>query len=239
MVSINEGIGLGLALLMGLVTSAHCLGMCGGFVVAYTTAGERRRRNTLGLHAWYAVGKLVSYGVIGAAFGLLGQSIAISDEIRVGTAIAAGVLLIAYGLASLGVLPFRHLMGARVPTRVLRYFTNLRGRYRHPLLFGLSSGLLLMCGPLQAMYVAAAGTGSVARGAVLLLAFALGTLPLLTGFGLAAGLLSFRFTRRALQVSAVVVIILGAMMINRGVAISHGEATCCNRPQPPAPVVPE
>jgi len=236
MMTISESVGFGLAFIMGILTSFHCVGMCGGFIVAYTTADAKPRRNTLGLHAWYAAGKLLSYGGIGAAFGLLGGSIAISPGVRVATTVVAGLVLIAYGLTSLGVLPFQRYMGARAPGRVLRFFANLRTRYRHPLVFGLFSGLMLMCGPLQAMYVAAAGTGSVVQGAAILLAFAAGTLPLLLGFGVATGFLSYRYTLRALQISAVVVILLGVLMINRGIAMSHGKGTCCHRPESPAEV---
>ena len=82
MVTISEGIGFGLALAMGFLTSFHCVGMCGGFVVSYTTAHAKPKRHSLGLHVWYALGKLASYGAIGAAFGLLGQSIAISPGVR-------------------------------------------------------------------------------------------------------------------------------------------------------------
>lgn len=239
MPTITEGIGLGLAFVVGLLTSFHCVGMCGGFIVAYTTADDGPRRNPLRLHAWYALGKFISYGAIGAGFGFLGHSISVSHGIRVGVTMAAGLVLVLYGLTSLGLLPLQRWMGARTPTRVLRFFTGLRSRYQHPMIFGLFSGVMVMCGPLQAIYVAAAGTGSALQGAVLLLAFAAGTLPLLMGFGMATGFLSMRFTRRALQVASVAVIVLGALMINRGVAMSQGKATCCQKHEPPALVVPK
>lgn len=239
MVTISEGIGFGLALAMGFLTSFHCVGMCGGFVVSYTTAHAKPKRHSFGLHTWYAAGKLVSYGAMGAAFGLLGQSIAISHGVRVAITVAAGLLLVTYGLTSLNVLPFHRYMGAHAPVRVLNFFSNLKSRYRHPLLLGLLSGLMLMCGPLQAMYVAAAGTGSVVQGAVLLLAFAAGTLPLLVGVGVATGFLSYRFTLRAVRVAAVIVILMGALMINRGVAMSRSGATHCHGPESSAPVAPE
>jgi sulfite exporter TauE/SafE len=89
------------------------------------------------------------------------------------------------------------------------------------------------------MYVAAAGTGSVVQGAILLLAFAAGTLPLLVGVGIATGFFSYRFTMRAVRVSAIIVILLGALMINRGVAMSRSWATHCHGPESSAPVEPE
>jgi len=227
--AISEGISFGLAFVAGFLTSAHCVGMCGGFIMAYTTAGTETQRKNPGRHAWYAIGKLISYGSIGAAFGFVGKSIAISTGVHVATAITAGILLIIYGLVSLKILPLQRVVAARTPRRVAKVLSDLKSRYSHPLVFGLLSGFMVICGPLQAMYVAAAGTGSVSQGAVLLLLFGAGTLPALVGFGMATGFLSYRFTVRALRVSGVVIILLGALMINRGVAVSSGKASCCRQ----------
>lgn len=229
---ISESIGFGLAFVLGVLTSVHCVAMCGGFVMHYSTARAATQRRSWKLHAWYASGKLLSYGIIGAAFGLLGKSVAIAPGVRVATAIAAGVLLVVYGLISVGILPLQHLPAVRLPAGLLTRLSALKHRYNHPLLFGLFSGLMLVCGPLQAMYVAAAGTGSVIQGAVLLVLFGAGTLPMLAGVGVAAGFFSYRFSTRVLRVSGLVVILLGALMINRGVAMSRGDAGCHDPLQP-------
>ena len=79
---------------------------------------------------------------------------------------------------------------------------------------------MIACGPLQAIYVMAAGTGSAIEGAKSLFVFGAGTLPVMLGFGLVTGYVSGRATRKILFASGIVVMILGAIMINRGLSLS-------------------
>jgi len=83
-------------------------------------------------------------------------------------------------------------------------------------LVGFFSGLILGCGPLQVMYVMAAGNGDVLEGAKFLTLFGLGTLPALIGFGFIARLLSNAMTRRFIYASGIILIILGSMMLHKG-----------------------
>jgi len=89
-----------------------------------------------------------------------------------------------------------------------------------PLVIGLLNGLMIACGPLQAIYIMAAGTGSMVEGAKLLFVFALGTLPVMLGFGYLASVIGKKATHKILKVSGVVVIILGLVMVNRGLALT-------------------
>ena len=70
------------------------------------------------------------------------------------------------------------------------------------------------------MYIYAAGSGSMIDGALSLAAFGLGTLPVLIGFGFVTSVISSKSTKKILKVSAVVIIILGAVMMNRGIALT-------------------
>ena len=107
------------------------------------------------------------------------------------------------------------------PLAVTRYVAEKRRSSRRPFLIGLLSGLLLGCGPLQAMYVMAAGLGDPLAGAACLALFGLGTLPALLGFGLLARLMSGAMTHRFVQTAGVVMVVMGAMMLNNGLARAH------------------
>ena len=100
-----------------------------------------------------------------------------------------------------------------------------KGYYLSPLVTGLLNGLFIACGPLQAMYLYAAGTGSMFAGAISLAAFGLGTLPVMLGFGTLISKISHKTTGKILKVSAIIVLILGLIMINRGLAISGSSFT--------------
>jgi sulfite exporter TauE/SafE len=85
---------------------------------------------------------------------------------------------------------------------------------------GLLIGLMIACGPLQAIYIMAAGTGSMIEGAKLLFVFALGTLPVMLSFGYVTSFIGAKATREILKFSGAVVIILGIFMINNGLALT-------------------
>jgi len=207
---------------IGFLTGFHCIGMCGSFVVAYTDTAKSKARQLLA-HLSYGFGKTLSYTVLGAGFGLLGASIAITPQIRGGVALAASLFLLIYGLKMLNVFAFLRRFSLRMPKTVNQTVANeLRKPARSALRTGLLSGLLLGCGPLQAMYVMAAGSGDPIQGGMILLLFGLGTLLPLLGFGLFASLLSHAAMRQLVKVSGILVIAMGLMMAQRGMMLLKG-----------------
>jgi len=108
----------------------------------------------------------------------------------------------------------------KTPGCVMRFVGKEYRKHSNPFVIGLLNGLMIICGPLQAMYVMAAGTGSWTGGAAILFFFGIGTLPLLLGFGFLTSLLSANLTPKLLKASGVIVMILGAIMLNRGLAVT-------------------
>jgi sulfite exporter TauE/SafE len=196
--------------------------MCGGFMVSYTTKNameqdnEGKKRMNIKPHLSYSTGKLISYTIVGAFFGLIGSFFAFTGSLRGIMAIAAGILMIIMGLNMLNILPFLR----KVNFSGLGFLgKRLKGKNKGPFTLGLFTGLM-PCGPLIAMELYAAGTGSILLGAAALLVFGLGTLPIMNGFGTALSMLSTNFTKRILKVSAMIVVILGVIMISRGATLS-------------------
>jgi sulfite exporter TauE/SafE/copper chaperone CopZ len=217
---ISQRMSLGLIFVLGLLTGFHCVGMCGGFVLSYTANDARMGRRSYLSHLLYATGKTLSYAVIGAAFGLLGAFVAFTPLLRGAAGIIAGLFLILFGLNMLGLFaPLRRFrFGLPAPLQAFVYKESHR---RHqPFVIGLLNGLMIACGPLQAMYVMAAGTGSALEGAKMLFVYGLGTLPVLMSFGVLTTFISGALTYRLLRVSGVIVVVLGAVMINRGLILT-------------------
>ncbi|MCQ8128341.1 urease accessory protein UreH domain-containing protein [Methylomonas rivi] len=200
---------------IGFLTGFHCIGMCGGFVVGYTDASRSKLGQVIA-HLNYGFGKTLSYTVLGAGFGLLGATIAITPQIRGIAALAASAFLLLYGLKMLNVFGFLRRFTLRLPGALNRRINAGIRKQRNALTTGLWSGLLLGCGPLQAMYIMAAGSGDPWQGGMILLMFGLGTLPPLWGFGLFATLLSANAMRQLARVSGILVLVMGAMMAQRG-----------------------
>ncbi len=221
--TLSRDMSYGLLFIVGLFTGFHCVGMCGALVLSYTTNLASTGRPSYSIHLWYGAGKTLSYTTLGAAFGWLGSLIAFTPLLRGAIGIAAGVFLVLFGLSMLNILPGLKDFRFRAPPFLLRFIGTQSRKYGHPFVIGLLNGLMLLCGPLQAMYVMAAGSGSALRGAVMLFFFGLGTLPMMMGFGVFAGLLSRQLTPKLIRASAVIVVALGAVMLNRGLKMTGSE----------------
>ncbi len=226
-----------LAFATGLISSfGHCLGMCGGIVAIYsarqpvlaTTSGTRpgilARIGTLSpLH----VGRIMTYTFLGALVGLAGSFL---EQVggMVGWqgffSVAVGVVMIAIALSLMGILPpievaLAALTGGATPLK------RMRGRFGQRN-FGATVGLgilwgFLPCGLVFAMLVVAAGTQTLWDGALTMLAFGLGTVPTLLGFGLAANMISPQLRGRLQFFAALFILLFAFQTILRGLAASN------------------
>jgi len=217
---ISQNMSYGLLFIVGLLTGLHCVSMCGGFVVSYSTKGIKEGIKPHELHIAYGVGKTLSYTIIGAIFGLLGSIIAFTPLMRGIAGILAGLFLLLFGLKMLNIFPVLRKIEFRTPEFISKFTYGQKKSHSGPLIVGLLNGLMIACGPLQAIYIMAAGTGSMIEGAKLLFVFALGTLPVMLSFGYITSFIGAKATHRILKLSGAIVIILGLFMINNGLALT-------------------
>ena len=184
--------------LVGLLGGTHCVGMCGGIVGALTLGGAPRWR----IHLAYNAGRIASYALAGAVAGALGAaSLAAgkAEGVRLGLYALANVVLVLLGVYLLGVvqvlLPIErlgHHLWRRLQPLGRRFLPAQSVAQAFPL--GLLWGWL-PCGLVYSALASALTAGSATRGAAMMLAFGLGTLPNL----LLAGMLLARlneFVRR-------------------------------------------
>lgn len=212
--TIDSSVGLGMVFVAGLLTSFHCVAMCGGLVLA------QRRRGGLP----YLAGRVVSYTVLGAAVGALGSVLSFSPVTKGLLAAAASLFMVVFGLKMLGWLP--RLGWLKVP-RLVPVKTRLALAKRGPFVVGLLNGLM-PCGPLQTMQLYALGTGSAVPGGLSMFLFSLGTVPLLVAFGALSGMFSLRGQQRLAQASALLVIFFGVVMAGRALDLSGASAPVRN-----------
>lgn len=217
---ISSNMSYGLLFIVGLLTGLHCVSMCGGFVVSYSTKGIKEGKKPHELHLSYGLGKTLSYTLIGAVFGLLGSIIAFTPLMRGVAGILAGLFLLLFGLKMLNIFPVLRKIQFRTPQFISKFTYGKRKGHSDPLTIGMLNGLMIACGPLQAIYIMAAGTGSMIEGAKLLFVFALGTLPVMLSFGYITSFIGSKATHQILKFSGAIVIILGLFMINNGLALT-------------------
>ena len=210
-------------LLASLLGSVHCAAMCGPFVCFYATSGASAasRQHDRASHAAYNTGRLISYVTLGTIAGALGGMLDRAGMLAgVGriAAIIAGVLMVVWGigamLAARGVripapgvpAPWQHAMGA-VLQRVRDQPSVIRAA-----ITGLVT-TLLPCGWLYAFVVTAGGAGSPLRGALVMLVFWAGTLPMMLAVGFSARAFLGPLRARLPMVSAAMIVALGLFSI--------------------------
>lgn len=213
---INSKISAGMIFLVGLLTGLHCVGMCGSFIIGYASADAESGRSIFRSHILYGVGKTVSYALFGALFGFLGSIFRITPLISGLSIGLAGAFLILYGIKMMNIFSTLKAICFKQPEKMATYAKEKRQQSKSPFFIGFFSGFILGCGPLQVMYVMAAGNGNALQGAKFLTLFGLGTLPALIGFGMLARTLSNRMTRNFIHASGIILIVLGSMMLNKG-----------------------
>lgn len=204
----------GVLFLAGVLTSIHCVGMCGGIMLTQSISSESKNKfEALKPTLLYNAGRVISYTILGAVIGAAGSAFSLSIKSKAAVQIIAGAFMIMMGFNMAGFGIFR-----KFQLHMPKSFCKIKGKYSSPFVVGLLNGLM-PCGPLQTMQIFALGTSSPVKGALAMFAFSLGTVPLMLAFGGLSGLLSKGYTKRLLKMSGVLVIVLGLIMGNRGFAI--------------------
>lgn len=216
--NIEASLDLGMLFVIGLLTSVHCIAMCGGINLTQSTMAAKGGAGVVRSNLAYNIGRVISYTVIGGIVGGIGSVVSFSGALKGAVTVAVGIIMIVMALSMLGV--FRPLR--KIPLHLpAGFYRELSGSAagRSSLVIGLLNGLM-PCGPLQSMQIYALSTGSILRGALSMLLFSLGTVPLMLGLGVFSGGLNRKKAGIMLTVSAILVFVMGIHMTENGLALS-------------------
>ena len=207
----------GALFLVGLSTSPHCLGMCGGILLSACHGGEGRKAQ-LGAALGYNGGRMISYTALGAVFGALGTVLTYMLSMKSMLFTMLGLVVALLGLNMWGLLPALPSLPDEAGTAC-----RLPDKFRRqtPLLVGLLTGLM-PCGALYAAWLCAMSSGSAGNGALLMLAFSLGTVPLMLLFASLGALLPRGWTKYLRKLGAVLVTSMGLKMLIGGLLLLRG-----------------
>ena len=201
---------------LGLVSSLHCLQMCGPLVLSWSVSLPRGA--ALGAHLRYNAGRILTYMMLGATAGALGKGIGAVGRLAgwaSGARIVAGAAMILSGILMIGLFRSNGLITLKQPARLSRWLgRNLLGPARKFQL-GLMLGFL-PCGLIYAALLKAMDTGSPVGGALTMLAFGSGTAAALLSLGLASSFAGFRLARWSTKVAAICIMASGAVLLYRG-----------------------
>ncbi len=218
----EAGMGYGMIFVIGLVTSVHCVAMCGGINLSQCISqpdGGDGKLGALRPSFLYNMGRVASYTAVGAVVGALGSVISFSGAFRGVVQLVAGAFMVIMGLNMLDLFPWLRRLNPRMPKAFSNKIESKKTSSRSPFYIGLLNGLM-PCGPLQAMQLYALSTGSAIEGAVSMMLFSVGTVPLMFGLGALSSILSKKFTRKVMTAGAVLVVVLGLTMFSQGWSLS-------------------
>ncbi len=174
-----DSVTLPVAFLIGIVASlSTCMAVVGGLVLSMSANYGKQAAGNIP-HFSFHLGRLIGFFVLGGLIGLLGSAFVLTPTISFVLSLAIGIVMILMGINLLDIWPSSASWQLRMP----RFFSTaalqskFSGRYA-PFVIGAAT-FFLPCGCTQSMQVYSLSTGSPLAGALTMLAFALGTLPVL------------------------------------------------------------
>ena len=222
--------GYGMIFVIGLITSVHCIAMCGGINLSQCIHSNEEVNNKSKLSIFipsllYNLGRVVSYTLVGFVIGLIGyilgggQEVGLSLVVQGILKIVAGFFMVIMGINMLDLFPYLRKFTIRVPNFIAKKVGTQKVKATRPFIVGLLNGFM-PCGPLQSMWIVALATGNPFAGALSMFLFSIGTVPLMLGLGSIVSALGKKFTNKVMLVGSILVVVLGLAMISQGGSLS-------------------
>lgn len=162
--------------LIGLIASvSSCLAVVGGLILSLSAKIAEDDSNNKKPFYLFHIGRLVGFAVLGGVLGLIGKGLGINYIFQAVLMILASFIMIGLGLNLTGIFKKSKFT---LPSGIFNFFRKVEHQTFAPLILGVGT-FFLPCGFTQSMQVAALSSGSLISGALIMLFFALGTLPML------------------------------------------------------------
>lgn len=208
------------ALILGLVGSFHCIGMCGPIAFVLPVDRQNSLKKVLQVSI-YHFGRLLTYGLIGLVFGLVGKSLYIFG-IQQQLSIIIGVLMIVVVL-----IPYKTFNKYNFSKPLYAFISKIKSalgaqlRKKSPdtfLTIGFLNGFL-PCGLVYMAVFAAVATGDALMGSLYMIVFGLGTIPMMTAAVYFSRFLTGVVRQKIQKAIPVFVIIIGLLFVLRGLGL--------------------
>jgi len=208
------------ALAIGFLGSFHCIGMCGPIALALPGSG-RSGFNLVWGRVVYNMGRIVTYSLLGALFGVIGHSFALAGFQKALSVVLGVLIILSIFLKS------DWFSDIKKKLRINTFYTTLKriisNQFRKKgestlFIIGILNGLL----PCGLVYIGLAGSltiGSIAGGSIFMALFGLGTFPVMMAMSLAPGLISIPLRQRINKAIPIFAALFGIYLIYRGLFI--------------------
>jgi hypothetical protein len=201
----------------------HCMGMCGGIVIAYSSTKVEDKWNKAQqsfAHLLYSAGRISTYTLLGAMFGFLGGVATFNNLTNGLMLLLAGSFMVLAGLSLSGKIKFLTLLEHSFAsnswyTKMFRQLLQTKS-FSSFFILGMLNGLL-PCGLVYFFAITAASTASPLYGALVMFIFGVSTVPALFSLGFFVGLYkNSKFRNYMMSLAAISVIIFGLYTIRNG-----------------------
>ena len=208
------------ALLFGLISSFHCIGMCGPIAMMLPVDRSNEAKKVTQIIT-YHIGKLTAYGLLGLIFGILGRSFYLAG-MQQQLSIIVGVLMILVAL-----IPEKVFAKYNFSKPVYRIITKVKSSlgqqfknksYKSLFTIGLLNGFL-PCGMVYVALFGAIAMQSVSLSVLYMILFGIGTIPMLTIVVYVSNLMSFSFRGIMQKAIPLVAVLIGMLFIIRGLGL--------------------
>jgi sulfite exporter TauE/SafE len=208
------------AFIFGLISSFHCIGMCGPIAMMLPVDSTKEAKKVTQIIT-YHIGKLTAYGFLGLIFGLLGRSFYLAG-MQQQLSIIVGILMILVAIIPEKVFakynfskPVYKII-SKVKSNLGQQFKNKS--YKSLFTIGLLNGFL-PCGMVYVAIFGAIAMQSVSFGVLYMLLFGIGTIPMLTAVIYLSNLVSFSFRGRVQKMIPIIAVVIGMLFIIRGLGL--------------------
>lgn len=232
---------------LGLVSSLHCVSMCGPLVLSYSLPlGSSKFSRQIFAHLSYNAGRIITYSILGIVAGLFGGTVGFLGQLagyENVAAIVAGALMIVAGIIMLDLVPIKKIQKFNPLLYTQKFLRPLGNRLSSTTIGSkFSLGLMLgfmPCGLIYAALFKAMATGTMLAGAMTMIAFGLGTSASLLAIGIFSSAFSLKLSRWGNRLAAVSVLLLGLFLVSRGMmplmasaqnnSVQDSEVPACHR----------
>ena len=202
--------------IIGLIASvSSCLAIVGGLVLSLSAKISEDNESDTKTFLLFHSGRLISFAVLGGFLGLIGSTISINFTFTAILGILASLVMLLLGFNLTGMFAKNKIT---LHSGIFNFFRKIEHKTFTPLFIGFGT-FFLPCGFTQSMQVVALTSGNFWSGTLIMLAFAIGTLPML--MFLSFGSASFAHGKHAplfFKAAGIIVIGLGTFSLLAGLA---------------------
>ena len=208
------------AIVFGLLGSFHCIGMCGPIAFMLPVDRTNQTKRVLQVSV-YHLGRLITYGILGLLFGLLGKGFNFFGFQQYLSIIIGVIMILAV------VLPSKTVSKLNITKPIYKLVSGVKNRLGKELkkkktdtffTIGFLNGFL-PCGLVYMAIFASIATGNALSGSIYMMLFGLGTIPLMTAFVYLGNFTTGLVRKRIQQFIPVAVVVIAVLFILRGMGL--------------------